>query len=388
MLVHTPRAATSKGKLKKIEPSFFFFAAVKMSDKKRIIAKASLIEQLVAKRYFEDIGKHLTELEMIYVSKEHLQETELVRAVYRVLKNCPSVSLKRKAKCLLAKWRTFYKSTHLKTKESLKLLPSNVNEEKGAAVSLEVSQDEASGFSHDEMAGLCSSLSRLASQDAEKYAAAVGSESSTTQMEINEEYLEGVDPESTSKSSSVVQDPLVSVRSKCVELLYRALASFSTNDMKTHLWQRFAREIEEHIFALYSSNIKKYKTCIRSKVANLHNPRNSHLQQSLLSGTMSTREFAEMSVLDMANEELKQLRAFYTEASIQEHHLPHTVDGTQTDKIKCKRCEKYNCKVTVIARGTLFLPVWVQNSNPDEQMTYVICNECGEQWYHNNWVCL
>lgn len=360
-----------------------------MSDKKRIIAKASLIEQLVAKRYFEDIGKHLTELEMIYVSKEHLQETELVRAVYRVLKNCPSVALKRKAKCLLAKWRTFYKSTHLRTKESLKFLPSNVNEGKHAAVSQEVNQDGVSGFSHDEIAGLCSSLSRLASQDAEKrHAAAVESESSATQMEINEEYLGDVDSESTSKISSVLQDPLVSLRSKCVELLYTALASFSINDMKTHLWWRFAREIEEHIFTLYSSNIKKYKTCIRSKVANLNNPRNSHLQQSLLSGTMSTREFAGMTVLDMANEELKQLRAFYTEASIQEHHLPYTVDGTQTDKIKCKRCEKYNCKVTVIARGTLFLPVWVQNSNPDEQMTYVICNECGEQWYHNNWVCL
>ncbi|ERE65901.1 transcription elongation factor A and central domain-containing protein [Cricetulus griseus] len=136
------------------------------------------------------------------------------------------------------------------------------------------------------------------------------------------------------------------------------------------------------------SNIKKYKICIRSKVANLNNPKNSHLQQKLLSGTMSAREFAEMTVLDMANEELKQLRASYTESSIQEHHLPQTVEGTQTNKIKCRRCEKYNCKITVIARGTLFLPSWVQNSNPDEQMTYVICNECGEQWYHSNWVCL
>ncbi|XP_005074241.1 transcription elongation factor A N-terminal and central domain-containing protein [Mesocricetus auratus] len=359
-----------------------------MADRRQIIARASLIEQLLSKRYFEDIAKELTELEIIYVSKEHLQETDIVRAVYRVLKNCPSVTLKKKAKCLLAKWRALYKSTQFKTKENLKLLHSNVNKEESAAISQNVSQDEELGSSQDEISGLCRSLSRLVSQDAAKPAAAIGAESSITDMEINEDYLGGGDSKFTSKSSSALQDPLVSVRSKGIELLYSALASSSTHYTKTHLWQKFAREIEEHIFTLHSNNIKKYKICIRSKVANLNNPKNSHLQQNLLSGTMSAREFAEMTVLDMANQELKQLRASYTESSIQEHHLPQTVEGTQTSKIKCKRCEKYNCKVTVIARGTLFLPGWEQNSNPDEQMTYVICNECGEQWYDSNWVCL
>lgn len=363
-------------------------SAVKMSDKNQIIARASLIEQLVSKRYFEDIGKQLAELEMIYVSKEHLQETDVVRAVYRVLKNCPSVALKKKAKCLLAKWRGFYKSTHFKTRESLKVLHTTVNKEESVTVSRGVSQDEPSGFSHSEILGLCSSLSRLSPQDAAKPVAAIGAGSSTVQMEINEGYLEGNDSESTSKSSGFLQDPLVSLRSKCIELLYTALASSCTDHTKVHVWQNLAREIEEHIFIIHSNNIKKYKTSIRSKVANLNNPRNSHLQQNLLSGTISAREFAEMTVLDMANQELKQLRAFYTESSIQEHCLPQTVDGTPTNKIKCRRCEKSNCKVTVIARGTLFLPSWVQNSNPDEQMSYVICNECGEQWYHNNWVCL
>lgn len=361
---------------------------MKMSDKNQIIARASLIEQLVSKRYFEDIGKQLTELEMIYVSKEHLQETDVVRAVYRVLKNCPSVTLKKKAKCLLAKWRGFYKSTHCKPRQSPKVLHTNANKEESAAVSQDVSQDETSGSSHSEIMGLCSSLSRLLPQDAAKPAAAIGSESSTAQMEINEGYLKGDDSECTRKSSGVFQGTLVSVRSKCVELLYTALASSCTDHTEVHIWQNLAREIEEHIFTLHSNNIKKYKTSIRSKVANLKNPRNFHLQQNFLSGTMSAREFAEMSVLDMASQELKQLRASYTESSIQEHCLPQSVDGTWTNKIKCRRCDKYNCKVTVIARGTLFLPSWVQNSNPDEQMTYVICNECGEQWFHNNWVCL
>lgn len=80
---------------------------MKMSDKNQIIARASLIEQLVSKRYFEDIGKQLTELEMIYVSKEHLQETDVVRAVYRVLKNCPSVTFKKEGQVSAGKVERF-----------------------------------------------------------------------------------------------------------------------------------------------------------------------------------------------------------------------------------------------------------------------------------------
>jgi len=96
-----------------------------------------------------------------------------------------------------------------------------------------------------------------------------------------------------------------------------------------------------------------------------------------------------MTVMEMASDELKQLRALYTESSIQEHQLPQVINGTQTNKIKCRRCEKSDCTVTMIARGTLFLPGWVRSTNPDEQMlTFVICNECGEQWYHSRWICL
>uniref|UniRef100_A0A8D2DLH4 Transcription elongation factor A N-terminal and central domain containing n=1 Tax=Sciurus vulgaris TaxID=55149 RepID=A0A8D2DLH4_SCIVU len=352
-----------------------------MSDKNQTAARASLIEQLMSKRNFEDLGNHLTELEMIYMTKELLQETDVVRAVYRVLKNCPSVALRKKAKCLLSKWKALYKDIHLKPRDSPKLFPLGGNKEEDAGLSHDLSQGD--------ILGVCSSNSLQSSQDVANLNDMAVPENSAIQMEPKEEHLGGSDPKSNGKRSSELQDPTMPMRTKCTELLHAALTSSSTEQPKADLWQNFAREIEEHIFTLYSKNIKKYKACIRSKVANLKNPRNSHLQQNLLSGTMSAREFAEMTVMEMANKELKQLRASYTESCIQEHYLPQVINGTQTNKIKCRRCEKYNCKVTVIARGTLFLPSWVKNSNPDEQMmTYVICNECGEQWYHNNWVCL
>ncbi|KAM8753280.1 transcription elongation factor A N-terminal and central domain-containing protein isoform 1-T1 [Rhynchonycteris naso] len=351
-----------------------------MSDKTQITSRASLVEQLTSERNFEALGSHLTELETLCVTKEHLQQTDVVRAVYGVLKNCPSVALKKKAKCLLSEWKALYKDPHFKPRDSPECLRTGGND-KNSGLSCDSSQDKiADGSSPDSL---------LSSQDILAKATEMPvSENSPRGMEHKKEHVWGGDPKSNDERASEL-DPAVRVRMKCTELLSEALASSATHQPKAELWQNFAREIEEHIFTLYSKNLKKYKTCIRSKVANLKNPQNSHLQQNLLSGTMSPREFAQMTVMEMASPELKRLRASYTESGIQEHCLPQVTEGTQTEKIKCRRCEKFNCKVTVITRGTLFLPSWVRKSNPDEEMmTYVICNECGEQWYHSNWVCL
>ncbi|XP_004459175.1 transcription elongation factor A N-terminal and central domain-containing protein [Dasypus novemcinctus] len=351
-----------------------------MCDKNRIAARALLIEQLMSKRNFEDLGNHLTELETAHVNEEHLQKTDVVRVVYRVLKDCPTVALKKKAKGLLSKWKALYKNALVKPTNNPKFFPESGNKEENSVLFHDPSQAELSDGS--------SSDYPLPSQDIAKATEMTMPGNNAIQVEPKEGDFKGGDPQPTGKSSELL-DSTVPVRAKCRELLYEALTSSSTDPPKADVWQTFAREIEEHIFTLYSGNLKKYKTCIRSKVSNLKNPRNSHLQQNLLSGTMSPREFAKMTIMEMASKELKQLRASYTEACIQEHHLPQVNDGTETNKIRCRRCEKYNCKVTVIARGTLFLPSWVRNSNPDEQMmTYVICNECGEQWYHSKWVCL
>uniref|UniRef100_G1MP51 Transcription elongation factor A N-terminal and central domain containing n=3 Tax=Ailuropoda melanoleuca TaxID=9646 RepID=G1MP51_AILME len=352
---------------------------VKMSDKKLIAARASLMEQLMSKRHFEDLGKHLTELETLHVTKEHLQETAVVRVVYRVLKHCPAGALKKKAKRLLSGWKARYKDLHFTPGDSPGSCPAGRKDENGR-LSRDPAQGEVSGRG-------CSSNS--SSPEVAGAAETLGPENSTSQVEPRGEHFRGGDPRSGDQRSSESLDPTVPVRAKCTQLLYEALTSPCKDPPEADLWQNLAREIEEHIFTLHSKNLKKYKTCVRSKVANLKNPQNSHLQQNLLSGTTSPREFAEMTVMEMASKELKQLRASYTESCIQEHHLPQAIEGTQTKKIKCRRCEKFNCKVTVIARGTLFLPGWVRSSNPDEEMmTYVICNECGEQWYHSKWVCL
>ncbi|XP_032736080.1 transcription elongation factor A N-terminal and central domain-containing protein [Lontra canadensis] len=340
--------------------------AARMSEQRQVAARASLIEQLMSKRNFEDLGNHLAELEALPVTKEHLQETAVVRAVYSVLRNCPTVALKKKAKRLLSEWRALHKDLRFSPRDSPPSLPPGRMEEK-PRLPRDPSQDELSG----------GSSSNSSSHSVAGALETLVPENSMSHMEPRDEHL-GEPP-----------DPTAPVRARCTELLYEALTSACTDQPKADVWQDLAREIEGHLFTLHSKNLRKYKTCVRSKVANLKNPHNSHLQQNLLSGTTSPREFAEMTALEMASEELKQLRASYTKSGIRERHLPQGAGGTPTGKIKCRRCEKFNCEVTVIARGTLFLPSWVRNSNPDEEMmTYVICNECGEQWYHSKWVCL
>ncbi|KAG8519770.1 Transcription elongation factor A N-terminal and central domain-containing protein [Galemys pyrenaicus] len=352
-----------------------------MSDKNQVAAQAALIEQLLSQRNFEDLGGHLAELEILPVTKELLQETDVVRVVYRVLRTCPTVALKKKARCLLSQWRALYRAPHSEARAGPKFFCTGGNEE-NSGLSHGPGQDEVP-------AGPSSESPRSSSEALAEATDRTAPGSSPEHVKPEEGPTRGDDPEPSGRRSGELPGPEGPLRTKCTQLLRETFAGSSADQPRAAVWPDLAREIEEHVFALHSKNLKKYKACIRSKVANLRNPRNSHLSQNLLSGAMSPREFAEMTVLEMASKELKQLRASYTESCIQERSLPRAVEGTPTRKIKCRRCERFNCQVTVIARGTLFLPSWVRNSNPgEEMMTYVICNECGEQWYHSKWVCL
>ncbi|KAM9169565.1 transcription elongation factor A N-terminal and central domain-containing protein isoform 1-T2 [Pangshura tecta] len=361
-----------------------------MSDKKIIMNRAHDIEKLLSENNFQDIGNHLTELEAVDMTIEYLQETDVAKAVYRVRQNCPAMTLKKKAKHLLSKWKTLYKNNYLSSVQG-KTVSESVKEHNEYFSVVPQEQTEFSEeLNQHEMLDAAGANSLLTSQNIPKDEMYNKPKSSVNQLGLLEEqHADNEDAKPASSETSPQQEHLKAVRLKCTELIYKALTDSATSKEEANKRQELAKEIEERIFALHARNDKKYKNCIRSKVSNLKNPKNFHLKHNLFSGTMSPKTFAEMTVMEMANDELKQLRALYTESSVQEHQLPQVVDGTRTDKIKCRRCEKFDCTVTMIARGTLFLPSWVRNANPDEQMmTYVICNECGDQWYHSRWVCL
>ncbi|KAF1634904.1 Transcription elongation factor A N-terminal and central domain-containing protein, partial [Eudyptes filholi] len=360
-----------------------------MSDQKNIVHRAHCIEKLLSENNFQDIEDHLKELEDVDMTVGYLQGTEVAKAVYRILKSCPSAELKKKAKQLLSRWKTLYKNNCAQSMQIKKSVSVYVKEEtehlsvvpRGHSLSEGPHQQEALDATSSKILVPSQTVKNMVCSDAE------GSMNELSSFE--EQHTDNEDSKPLVNEASLQQDPMRALRSKCTDLLYNALAGSAKDEEETDKLLELSKEIEEYIFALHAKNDKKYKNCIRSKISNLKNPKSCHLKHNLFSGTLSPKAFAEMTVMEMASDELKQLRALYTESSVQEHQLPQVINGAQTNKIKCRRCEKFDCTVTMIARGTLFLPGWVRNMNPDEQMlTYIICNECGEQWYHSRWICL
>ncbi|NWX33079.1 TEANC protein, partial [Notiomystis cincta] len=360
-----------------------------MSDLKNIVHQTHCIEKLLSENNLQDIEDHLKELEDVGMTVEYLQGTEVTKAVYRVLKSCPSRELKRKAKQLLSRWKALYKNNCAQLMQVKKSVSVYVKEEIEHLGVVPGEQSLSEGPCQQEPLDGSSSNSLVPSQTVKDVVCNDAEGSLNQHSSSEEQHTVHEDSKSVVNEASLQQDLTRALRCKCVDLLYKALIGSAKDEEETVKWLELAKEIEEHIFALHAKNDKKYKNCIRSKISNLKNPKSCHLKHNLFSGTLSPKAFAEMTVMEMASDELKQLRALYTKSSVQEHQLPQVVNGTQTNKIKCRRCEKFDCTVTVIARGTLFLPAWVRNTNPDEQMvTYVICNECGEQWYHSRWICL
>ncbi|XP_056357469.1 transcription elongation factor A N-terminal and central domain-containing protein isoform X2 [Oenanthe melanoleuca] len=358
-----------------------------MSDLKNIIHRTHCIEKLLSENNLQDVEDHLKELEDVDMTVEYLQGTEVTKAVYRVLKSCPSGELKKKAKQLLSRWKAVYKNNCAQSMQVKKPVSIYVKEEIEHLHVVPREQSPSEGPCQQEALDGTSSNILVPSQTVKDVVCNSAEGSMNQHSSFEEQHTIHEGSKSVASEASLQQDLIRALRCKCVDLLYKALIGSAKEE--TVKWLELAKEIEESIFALHGKNDKKYKNCIRSKISNLKNPKSCHLKQNLLSGTLSPKAFAEMTVMEMASDELKQLRALYTKSSVQEHQLPQVINGTQTNKIKCRRCEKFDCTVTMIARGTLFLPAWVRNTNPDEQMlTYVICNECGEQWYHSRWICL
>ncbi|XP_069496150.1 transcription elongation factor A N-terminal and central domain-containing protein [Ambystoma mexicanum] len=357
-----------------------------MTDEKQIIAIVHHIEKLLAGNNYDDVGDHLAVLEDMDMTVELLQATEAVTTVYRVLKCFPAKNLKKKARLVLSKWKALFKNNYRTSKHN----------QDGFSVTMVDSQKSNLFAERQVETFLEPSVSEVFYLANVSQSVTVPKEVVNNAMDSHINAAQGDNPAVHSGLFTHDLNPqgkehqLLVLRTKCTELLHQALAGSTACQGKEHeATFVLAKEIEQHIFLAHASNEKKYKVCIRSKVSNLKNPKHPHLSQCLFSGTLSPKEFVQMTALEMASDERKRLRALYTESAVLEHQLPQSTEGTPTNKLKCRQCENFNCTVKAIPRGTLFLPGWVQNGKPDDDlMTFVICNVCGEKWYNNGWVCL
>ncbi|XP_069506941.1 transcription elongation factor A protein 2 isoform X2 [Ambystoma mexicanum] len=175
----------------------------------------------------------------------------------------------------------------------------------------------------------------------------------------------------TPKITTFPQIPVTSdsVRNKCREMLVAALQIDNDYIAIGTDCEHLAAQIEDCIFQEIKIADQKYKTRVRSRIANLRDSRNPELRKNVLCGTISPTRIAQMTSEEMASKELKEIREAMMKESIREHQMART-GGTETDLFVCGNCKKKNCTYTQ-----------VQTRSADEPMTtFVLCNECGNRW--------
>lgn len=158
------------------------------------------------------------------------------------------------------------------------------------------------------------------------------------------------------------------VRLKCREMLCNALKMGEIPEGCPEP-EEMASELEEAIYAEFKNTDMKYKNRIRSRVANLKDPKNPTLRGNYMCGAITAQRLAKMTPEEMASDEMKKIREKFVKEAINDAQLA-TVQGTKTDLLKCGKCKKRNCTYNQL-----------QTRSSDEPMTtFVMCNECGNRW--------
>lgn len=161
------------------------------------------------------------------------------------------------------------------------------------------------------------------------------------------------------------------VRQKSRQLMAQSLELVETIENGCDLYDcnDLAAQIEEQIFQEFKNTDLKYKNRIRSRIANLKDPKNPKLRESVRLGLISAERLAKMTPEEMASDELKQLRAKFTKESINDHQMART-EGAKTSLLKCGKCKSNNVTYTQM-----------QTRSADEPMTtFAFCQECGHRW--------
>lgn len=158
------------------------------------------------------------------------------------------------------------------------------------------------------------------------------------------------------------------VRLKCRELLASAFKCGGPVEGAAD-FALLGAAIEDCIFQEFKNTEMKYKNRIRSRIANIKDPKNPRLREDVLLGYISPERMAAMTAEEMASQELKELRAKLTKEAIDDHQMG-TQAGTKSDLFKCSKCGERNTTYNQ-----------VQTRSADEPMTtFVLCNHCGNRW--------
>lgn len=115
-----------------------------------------------------------------------------------------------------------------------------------------------------------------------------------------------------------------SVRLKCREMLENALKTEPQPESLAASHEDLAAQIEDFVYQEFRCTDMKYRARIRSRVANLKDPKNPNLKTNILNGVIETQRFATMTAEEMASDELKSLRQKFTKEAINDHQMAVT----------------------------------------------------------------
>ena len=161
------------------------------------------------------------------------------------------------------------------------------------------------------------------------------------------------------------------VRVKSRELIEAALLLTEHIDKSIPLYDAhaIACRCEDVIFSEFKNTDMKYKNRVRSRIANLKDPKNPKLKENVLMGLITAERLAVMTAEEMASDELKQLREKFTKEAINDHQMA-VATGSKSSLLKCGKCKKSNCGYKEM-----------QTRSADEPMTvFAFCFDCGHRW--------
>ncbi|KAI8043552.1 transcription elongation factor S-II [Drosophila gunungcola] len=280
----------------------------------------------------------LKALQTLNINLEILTKTRIGMTVNELRKSSKDDEVIALAKTLIKNWKRFLASPAPTT-------PNHSSSKEGA--------------SNNSSASKSSSAAKSSSSSSSKDKSNSSGSSSSKDKEKKA---------SSSQSSFPTGGMTDAVRIKCREMLAAALKIGEVPEGCGEP-EEMAAELEDAIYSEFKNTDMKYKNRIRSRVANLKDPKNPGLRGNFMCGAVTAKQLAKMTPEEMASDEMKKLREKFVKEAINDAQLA-TVQGTKTDLLKCAKCKKRNCTYNQL-----------QTRSADEPMTtFVMCNECGNRW--------
>jgi len=268
----------------------------------------------------------LKALQMLNINLEILTKTRIGMTVNELRKSSKDEEVIALAKTLIKNWKRFLAAPGGASSGSGKDATAS-NASKLSSGNKTSSSSASSSKDKDKT----TSSSSSSSKDKKREDESKKSSSASSSKDDRNKFSQSSYPCSTSGMNDAV-------RLKCREMLCNAL---KVGDIPEGCPDpdEMANELEDAIYAEIKNTDMKYKNRVRSRVANLKDPKNPTLRGNFMCGAVTAQQLAKMTPEEMASDEMKKLREKFVKEAINDAQLA-TVQGTKTDLLKCGKCKK------------------------------------------------